>query len=314
MWKKYLINYSFTVANTSPFTVTSTPTAGNFERGFFTDGIPNCRWRSLAAGASYTCTSAQHTLAAEDLERGYFEPRATFTATSSLDGSEREYVFVGERINLPVASAPEPSPEPTPAPSEEPAPEPTPVPEPEPSEEPEVADIVFTDVKPGHANYEAIQWAAKNGIIQASAGGSYQPRANVKRGELASYLFRLEAPENYVAPRVSPFKDVPVSHKYYREIAWASERGLMPGSATGTFRPSSNAEREDLAIALFNLVGPSDYVAPAQSPYKDVLTRRSSYREIAWLAEQSGGAEKTFRPNAPLRRDAAAAFLYAGVR
>lgn len=312
-----LINYSFTVANTSPFTVISTPTAGNFERGFFTDGIPNCRWRNLAAGASYTCTSAQHTVTAEDLERGYFEPRATFTATSSLDGSEQEYEFVGERINLPVA----PAAEPTPAPSEEPAPEPepseepvVPTPEPEPSEEPEATDFVFTDVKPSHANYTAIQWAVRNGIIQVSESGAYQPRANVKRGELASYLFRHEAPENYVAPRVSPFKDVPVSHKYYREIAWASERGLMPGSATGTFRPSSNAEREDLAIALFNLVGPSDYIAPAQSPYKDVLTRRSSYRAIAWLAEQGGDTGKTFRPNAPLKRDAAAALLYASIR
>lgn len=312
-----LINYSFTVANTSPFTVISTPTAGNFERGFFTDGIPNCRWRNLAAGASYTCTSAQHTVTAEDLERGYFEPRATFTATSSLDGSEQEYEFVGERINLPVA----PAAEPTPAPSEEPAPElepseepVVPTPEPEPSEEPEATDFVFTDVKPSHANYTAIQWAARNGIIQVSESGAYQPRANVKRGELASYLFRHEAPENYVAPRVSPFKDVPVSHKYYREIAWASERGLMPGSATGTFRPSSNAEREDLAIALFNLVGPSDYIAPAQSPYKDVLTRRSSYRAIAWLAEQGGDTGKTFRPNAPLKRDAAAALLYASIR
>ncbi|MFI7582953.1 CAP domain-containing protein, partial [Kocuria sp. M1N1S27] len=59
------------------------------------------------------------------------------------------------------------------------------------------------------------------------------------------------------------------------------------------------------------------YAPPAVSPFRDVATSRTFYREIAWLAERGvsrGWAERdgtrTYRPGAAVSRDVMAAFLY----
>ena len=280
------LSYRFTVTNNSPFTVTSTPTAGNLENGFFTSGTPNCRYRNLAANTPYTCTTATHTVTAEDLQRGYFEPTATFTATSSLDGSEKEYTFTGERIPLPSAAA-------EPAPAEDPTP------------------VALTDVTAQHPNYKAIQWSVRSGVLPAFADGTFQPRANLSRGELAAALFRMYGSDDYQAPTTSPLKDVPTSHKFYRELSWAHENGVLLASAKdATLRPDAHVTREELAGALFKAETPEGYEAPIRSPWKDVASNHASYRSIAWLAELSGKSGENFRPNAPVKREDAAFFLY----
>lgn len=279
------ISYRLTVQNTSTFTVTSTPTAGNFDTGFFTTGIPNCRWRNLAAGSSYTCTTAVHTVTAEDLERGYFTPSATFTATSSIDASEKAYSFTGQPIPLPQVQVP--SPEPT-----------------------QPQEPLFADVPTSHPLYQAIQWAGQQNIIEADRQGNFNPRGNIRRGELAVYLFRLHAPADYQAPQVSPFRDVATSHPYYREITWAYQAGLMQERSQSFFRPISAVQRQELAFYAFNQAKPANYQAPQASPYRDVVGSHSLYREISWFGQQQQSQGIAFGPIAPLKREDLAAYLY----
>lgn len=77
---------------------------------------------------------------------------------------------------------------------------------------------------------------------------------------------------------------------------------LLPGATTWTER--------------FSAKGP-DFVPPAVSPFKDVLTTQQFYKEMAWLADRrisTGWVEAdksiTYRPLTPINRDAMAAFLY----
>ncbi|MCT9869176.1 S8 family serine peptidase [Paenarthrobacter aurescens] len=68
--------------------------------------------------------------------------------------------------------------------------------------------------------------------------------------------------------------------------------------------------------AYFSFKGAA-FTAPAVSPFKDVLTKQQFYKEMAWMADRkisTGWVEAdksvTYRPLAPINRDAMAAFLY----
>lgn len=281
-----VIAYSFQVKNESALTLTALPTSSNFEQGFSLPAKPNCRWIGLKPAGTYTCSTARHTLTAQDLERGYFQPEATFTAVSSLDGSEKTFSFTGERIAVPVAPEPE---------------------------TPGNQDPIFRDVKADNMFYTEIQWVAQHGIARGWPDGTYRPLADIERAAMAAYLFRLAGPQDYQAPEVSPFKDVPTSHPFYREIAWMYQAGIARGWEDGTFRPQQSVNRDAMAAFFYRLSGAQGYQAPATSPFTDISTDDIFYTEISWLAEQkisTGWPDGSYRPVQPIKRDAMAAFVY----
>lgn len=101
-----VLGYTFTVKSTANVTANSVPVSGNFETGFLppapgAPSSPNCRFNNLAAGATYNCTTAKHTLTAEDIARGYFVPQASFAITASATPSLTKTVpFTGAAVAL----------------------------------------------------------------------------------------------------------------------------------------------------------------------------------------------------------------------
>lgn len=81
------VGYTLRITSTATVTTDAVPTAGNFDLGFLPPNAPNCRWRNLAPGAAYNCTTPKHTVTQEDVDRGYFIPTATFESTSTADRS-----------------------------------------------------------------------------------------------------------------------------------------------------------------------------------------------------------------------------------
>ncbi|GKV71107.1 exo-alpha-sialidase [Pseudarthrobacter sp. NCCP-2145] len=96
-----VLGYSFNVKSTANVTANSVPVSGTFDAGFLPPSAPNCRYNNLAAGASYNCTTAKHTLTAEDIARGYFVPQASFTITaSSTPTLTKTVTFTGAAVAL----------------------------------------------------------------------------------------------------------------------------------------------------------------------------------------------------------------------
>jgi sialidase-1 len=96
-----VLSYSFTIRNTGTVTSNAVPTGGSFETGYLPPTAPNCRYNNLPAGSSYSCTTARHTLTAEDISRGYFAPQATFTVTAFATPSLTQAVaFNGSNVPL----------------------------------------------------------------------------------------------------------------------------------------------------------------------------------------------------------------------
>ena len=90
------VSYSFTVTNKNTGTVAVAPSAGNFSP-LTAPGAGNCRYQSLAAGASYSCTTPVHTVTADEAAQGYFVPDTTWGVTGAATGSDR---FLGQPVAL----------------------------------------------------------------------------------------------------------------------------------------------------------------------------------------------------------------------
>src|SRR5665811_2575311 len=75
--------------------------------------------------------------------------------------------------------------------------------------------------------------------------------------------------------------------------------------------------REAMAAFLYRFAGSPAFTPPATSPFVDVATSASFYKEIAWLSAQGistgtdmGDGTFQFRPAESVSREAMAAFLY----
>ena len=119
------------------------------------------------------------------------------------------------------------------------------------------------------------------------------------------------------------FADVPYTHVFLGPIEWLMSTGITTGytdPAGRTFRPAQPVLREQMAAFLYRLVtleyGAAPEVdVPEVSPFVDVPTSHTFYREIVWL-ESTGittgyadPAGRAFRPSQPVLREQMAAFI-----
>jgi peptidoglycan/xylan/chitin deacetylase (PgdA/CDA1 family) len=187
----------------------------------------------------------------------------------------------------------------------------------------------FADVSTGHTFYKEISWLAEKkislGWTEANGSVTFRPAAQINRDQMAAFLYRMSGTTNaqYTPPAVSPFADVSTGHTFYREISWLAEKKISLGwtEANGsvTFRPAAQINRDQMAAFLYRMSGTTNaqYTPPAVSPFADVSTGYTFYREIAWLAEKKislgwteANGSVTFRPAEQINRDQMAAFLY----
>lgn len=181
----------------------------------------------------------------------------------------------------------------------------------------------FSDVSYTHKFADEIAWMGTSSLSTGIAAGNgqreYRPKDRVTREAMAAFLYRMEAPRNFRAPAVSPFADVPRSHKFYREISWMYQQGLSTGtqqrSGKPKYFPRAHVSREAMAAFLYRLEAPRSKV-PTASPFADVRPGQKFYREIAWMSQaglstgskQSSGKPR-YQPKQGVSREAMAAFL-----
>ena len=174
----------------------------------------------------------------------------------------------------------------------------------------------FSDTSASTYHIDDINWLREAGITTGFSNGdgtySYQPMSAVARCDMAAFLYRLAGSPAYNAPSKSPFSNVDSSTPHYKEICWLAKKRISTGFADGTFRPYSTVVRQDMAAFLYRLAGSPSYSAPSTSPFTDVTTATSHYKEICWLANSgvsAGFPDKTFRGMNSVVRCDMAAFL-----
>jgi hypothetical protein len=109
------------------------------------------------------------------------------------------------------------------------------------------------------------------------------------------------------------FADVRPSQAFAEDIEWVFAAGITTGYEDGTYRPSAPVTRQAMAAFLHRLSGDPDPTAPAEAPFADVGLDHPFLLDITWAVEAevtTGYEDGTYRPSAPVTRQAMAAFLH----
>lgn len=118
--------------------------------------------------------------------------------------------------------------------------------------EPTCSAAPFTDVPADHPFCGEINWAAENDLTTGFPDGSFRPAATVTRQAITAFLYRLAGAPGGADPScaVGPFTDVPPTHPFCGEIAWAAGNGITTGYPDGAFRPGATVTRQATAAFI----------------------------------------------------------------
>lgn len=109
------------------------------------------------------------------------------------------------------------------------------------------------------------------------------------------------------------FSDVGSPHPFWDDVEWFAAEGATQGFADGTYRPTDGVSRQAAWAFIYRLAGSPAFDPPAEPTFSDVPAEHPFHAEIEWAVAEGvtrGYPDGTFRPLAPVTRQALAAFLY----
>ena len=168
----------------------------------------------------------------------------------------------------------------------------------------------FHDVSRLDYFYDAVKWAAENGIASGTGRYTFSPNAVCTRAQTVTFLWRA-AGSPLPRYRVCPFTDVKPSDYYYNAVLWAVEQGITTGLNATTFGPDVTVTRGQVATFLYRAASaakPSTF-----NPFTDVKTTAYNYNAILWAYDNritTGTSDTTFSPDAYCTRAQIVTFLY----
>ncbi len=115
---------------------------------------------------------------------------------------------------------------------------------------PGTAACPFTDVEKGAWYYDAVCWAAANGITNGKTATTFAPNDTVTRCQAVAFLWRSEGRPAPTAA-VSPFTDLAEGAYYLDAVRWAAESGVTLGTGKTTFSPEAPCLRAQIVTFLF---------------------------------------------------------------
>ena len=168
----------------------------------------------------------------------------------------------------------------------------------------------FGDVEPGRWYSEPVTWMVAEGITNGTSPGCFSPDDRVTRGQIVTFLFRLdEAEGNQPTPAEHPFTDI-VSAYQDDPVGWAFAERITTGTGATTFSPDASITRGDFAVLLWRYAGQPTATRP--HPFTDV-GRAYQQAAIGWMAETgitTGTSATTFSPDGGMTRAEAATFFH----
>ena len=168
----------------------------------------------------------------------------------------------------------------------------------------------FHDVSRLDYFYDAVKWAAENGIASGTGRYTFSPNAVCTRAQTVTFLWRA-AGSPLPRYRVCPFTDVNPRDYYYDAVLWAVEQGITTGLNVTTFGPDVTVTRGQVATFLYRAASaakPNTF-----NPFTDVKTTAYNYNAILWAYDNritTGTSDTTFSPDAYCTRAQIVTFLY----
>ena len=171
----------------------------------------------------------------------------------------------------------------------------------------------FYDVPNDAYYYEAVKWAAENGITGGIGSSLFAPNQPCTRAQIVTFLWR--AAGSPVVNYLMPFTDVDEGAYYAEAVRWAASTGIVTGLTETTFGTDSVCTRAQAAAMIYRC-------AQAQGkgftgawmlhlPFTDVP--EWAYESVAWCYMNSvttGVSETSFAPGNDCTRAQIVTFLW----
>ena len=173
----------------------------------------------------------------------------------------------------------------------------------------EEPDLFFVDVPTSAYYYDAVYWAAENGVTYGTSATTFSPDVIVSRAQMVTFLWRAHgSPE----PRssVNPFTDVSSSAYYYDAVLWAVENGVTNGTSATAFSPDATVTRAQAVTFQWRAAG-----SPAVSggSFADVADSAYYAGAVSWAVANgvtNGTGGSNFSPDVGVSRAQAVTFLW----
>ena len=109
----------------------------------------------------------------------------------------------------------------------------------------------YEDVDESDPNYDAYLWAREQQITSGWNDGKFHPEAPLSNASTVALLHRADGSSKIRLTGISPFSDVTSSTPFYRQIVWASRRGVSTVSEGDAFAPTEHTSKARVAMMLY---------------------------------------------------------------
>ena len=174
----------------------------------------------------------------------------------------------------------------------------------------ETAKNPFTDVAASDYFYDAVVWAANQGIALGDSATTFRPNGICARAEIVTFLWRAAGSPEPAGTSIS-FLDVPENAYYYKAVLWAAENGIVKGTTETEFGANAVCTRAQVVTFLYRYAGTN--ATAKDNPFTDVNMDAYYYDAVAWTAAEgitAGTSAATFSPNDSCTRGQIVTFLY----
>ena len=111
----------------------------------------------------------------------------------------------------------------------------------------------FTDVADTDYYYDAVLWAAENGVTTGTSATTFGPGDTCTRGQVVTFLWRA-AGQPEPSGSANPFSDVKESDYFYKAVLWAVEKGITTGATADSFAPKNTCSSAHIITFLYRAV------------------------------------------------------------
>ena len=143
------------------------------------------------------------------------------------------------------------------------------------------ASSPYQDVSPDDWFYDNVVYVTKNGLMNGTGSGCFNPYLTTTRGMIVTVLYRMEgSPDVYGG---SAFEDVAAGSYYADAVAWAEQIGIVNGFDETRFGPDQDITREQLVSIIYRYAA---YLQMDVSARTD-LTQYADCGDISGYAKES---------------------------
>ena len=172
----------------------------------------------------------------------------------------------------------------------------------------EIETSPFEDVAADAYYYEAVKWAAEQGIAEGTGKGLFGPEGTCTRGQIVTFLWR--AAGSPVVNYAMDLADVDEDAYYAEAVRWALSEGVTSGTTDTTFAPDATCTRAQAMTFLFKAMKAA---AEGKADFKDVADSDWFASAVAWAVENgvtAGVGGGLFGPDNDCTRGQIVTFLW----